>query len=197
MLATLSGLPEQVERTGSSPHMNDFVQPEPFSEFGSLWLFYVVSWGLIWTIVFFIIGAFGITMFSAAARQFSEIGARLFRFGVLLTILLPVGGVASAFWSCLVFGNLYVAHDVDSPEDDFSPFFPINHAWLEMQHGHPLTVSLPALQLVWFFFAGTAWAISFILYRLIRQQIGKLNLRQAQDDGILETKNSVNLVKIP
>jgi hypothetical protein len=151
--------------------MNDVIPPESFSEFGGLWLFYVVSWGLVTTLLVFLVVAFGLTIFSFVARQLPKLGSRLARFGVLLLILLPVGGLFSALWSCLVSGNLYVAHDVDSPEDDFSPFLPINQTWLDEQHGHTLSVSLASLQLVWLLFAASAWAISFIVYRLIRTKL--------------------------
>jgi hypothetical protein len=173
------------------------IRPELFSEFWGIWIFYVISPGLVTSVMFFILGAFGLTMFSVVARQLTKLGARIIRFGAILIILLPVGGLFNAFWCCLVSGNLYWAQDVDSPEDDFSPFLPINSTDLTAEHGYLLSGSIHQLQLVWLFFAATTWAISYIIYRLVRQQIAKLILRQAQDDRTLETKNSVNSVCLP
>jgi hypothetical protein len=155
--------------------MNEIVHPEAFSEFLSLWLFYVLSWGLVSTIFFLVPVAAILSIFSIAKRQASRLVERLRRLAGFLAILLLVSGVANALWCCLIFGNLYVAHDIDSPEDDFQPFFPIDGSWLTMQHGHTLTVSLFQLQMMWLLFAASAWAISFILYRLIRRALSRVS----------------------
>ncbi|MCE0496850.1 MAG: hypothetical protein LV481_02730 [Methylacidiphilales bacterium] len=170
------------------------LQPEPFREFWSIWAYCLLSMGGVMTIFFSLVGAFGLMIYSRLVKRLSELKVRLIQLGTFSIILLPVGGFFNALWCCLVFGNLYVSYDYDGPEDGFTPFFPIDRAWLNELHGYTLTCSLPELQLVWFCFAAMTWVISFILYRFIRQIMGELILRQAQDDGKLETKNSVNLV---
>jgi hypothetical protein len=184
--------------------MNDVLPPESFSEFWGIWLFYVISFGFVSLIFIYPFLGLGVLAFTALRKEMPKLRKRLFRLGAFLLILAPVGGLFNAFWCCLVYGNLYAQEigkdgtvlDVDSPEDDFTPFFPPSHEWLAGLPGHLVGVTMPQLQLVWLFFAATAWAISFILYRLIRQQIAKLILRLAQDDGKLEMKIPL-IPKIP
>jgi hypothetical protein len=146
--------------------MNAVIHPEPFSEFFGLWFFYVISWGLILSFFFFIIGTIGLTLFAATTKQLSCLPVWLVRFGGFLAVLLPIGGLFNAFWCCLVSGNLYYAQDVDSPEDDFSPFWPIDSTWLNEQHGHAM-VSVWQLQLVWLGFAAIAWLMSYWIYKTL------------------------------
>jgi hypothetical protein len=155
--------------------MNDVIQPESFSTY---WFMYELGGLFLHSFIFAVCGL-GMTAYAALKNEMPKLRKRLIRFGAFLIILLPIGGLFNAFWCCLVYGNLYVQEigndgsvlDVDSPENDFTPFWPPSHHWLAGLPGHLTTVSMPQLQLVWLFFAATAWAISFILYRLIRRKI--------------------------
>jgi hypothetical protein len=151
--------------------MNNVVHPEPFNDFGFLWLYYVLCWGLIWNVLVYAVGSVGLLIFTSVTRQISKWRERVVLFTAFMTILLVVGGFANALWCCLVSGNLYWEQDVDSPEDDFTPFFPIDQSWLVMQHGHTLTVSTFQLQLVWLLFAASTWVVSYVIYRFFKTKI--------------------------
>jgi len=176
--------------------MNSIIQPESFSEFWGIWLFYVLCSGLISHFIVFVFGALLVALVSTIRRQAAMLKERIAKFAVFLAMLLPVSGFFNALWNCSVWGYRYVTFGSDS-ENDFSPFLPINQIDIDSDHGKLLIGSIHELQLVWLLFAAIAWGITFILYRLVRPTITKLILRQAQDDGKLETKHSVNSVCLP
>jgi len=113
----------------------NIVQPEPWSDFLDIWLFYVLSPGLIFHLMVFAFGCFLIAVASAIQKQIFLIGKRIVHFGGFLIILLIVSGAFNALWNCLVWGNLYQDFGPDT-EDDFTPFLPITSYLITTERCH-------------------------------------------------------------
>ncbi len=142
------------------------MQPTPFSDFRSDWFDYTTVIGVIDTLFFLLPALVVLLLFTLVGREFSKFIPRLGRLSAMLVILLPVGGIFYALWNDFIFGNFYVTASADSPDEDFSPFSPVGSTWLTMQHGHAL-VPLWQLYLIWLGFAAAAWAITYLIYRVI------------------------------
>jgi len=141
--------------------------------FPGAWGYYLAvypAWGLTWSALFFTFVAGAIALFSAVTKQRSRLPSRLGKLALFLTILLFVSCYCNALWSWYVYGTVYVSGDVDDPDGDFSPFFPITQRYLDL-NVHLLAGSLAQLQLIWFFLATAAWAISFNIYVLLQTMV--------------------------
>ena len=88
---------------------------------------------------------------------------RIDRLTLFLGVFLGVGLFFNLLWSCVVWGWLYTSAD---PLVDFVPILPITQRRLDPPW-ELLGISLFQLQLVWFVFAASTWAVTVGLYRLI------------------------------
>jgi hypothetical protein len=146
----------------STPH------PYPWSEFPAECLLYFAFMGLL-HLAALAIGCLICGL--VAVRQRGTFLRRVRRLGLFLGLLLVVGSISNGLWSCLVWGRLYFSTDYVF---DFSPFWPITRGVIDApfgeMRGQLLGVSLVQLQLVWLLFAAGTWAVSILLYRLIRRR---------------------------
>lgn len=117
----------------------------------------------------FVVGC--VVLAALAIRHRGTFLRRVRRFGLFVGLLLAVGSFFNGLWSCLVWGRLYYSTDYVF---DFSPFWPITQGLIDApfgdMRGQLLGVSLFQLQLVWFCFAAATWAVTVLLYRLIRRR---------------------------
>jgi len=146
--------------------MSNSIQPESWSDFFGIWLFYILSFGLIFHLAFFICGCLLTVLICAISKQMFALRPRIVRFGLFCLILLITSGGFNALWNCAVWGNLYITYGADI-EDDFTPFIPINQTAINAENGKLLSVTIYQLQLVWLIFAGFAWGVAFFCYRFI------------------------------
>lgn len=108
-----------------------------------------------------------------AAPQFSKnrgiFYRRVGRLALFLFVFLIIGAFFNCLWTMAVFGRLY--YSTDYCGIDFMPFWPITQGTIDMpfgdERGKLLGISLLQLQGMWFLFAMSTWAITFLIYRFL------------------------------
>ena len=144
--------------------------PIPWTHFPVECFWYVYPFMGVLHLVVLIVGCI---ILSVLPRQ--QPGARkrrIGRFWLFMALLLVVGAFFNGLWSCLIWDRLYDSTDYVF---DFSPFWPITQSVIDApfgnERGQLLGVSLLQLQLVWFLFASGVWAVTILLYRIIRHRL--------------------------
>ncbi|HUB68777.1 MAG TPA: hypothetical protein VL981_14935 [Candidatus Methylacidiphilales bacterium] len=158
--------------------MNDLISPTPWNEFFDLWFYYITLFGLILHLVSFILGCVVMAVITAK-KPVARLESWMVRWIGFTIILWIVSGGFNALWGCLIWGNLYWDSDVDSPEGDFSPFFPT----ILSDHGKFLVGTPFLLQMVWLLFAAMSWGVSFMLYRFMQTILRGISGKKIQVEG--------------
>jgi hypothetical protein len=90
---------------------------------------------------------------------------RVGRLGLFLGLLLVVGSLLNALWSCVVYGRFYESSDYVF---GFLPFWPLTKYWIEMHGDDGQLMNVPLqLQFIWFVFTASTWGFTIFLYRLV------------------------------
>jgi hypothetical protein len=151
--------------------MNSTFQPTPIPwiQFPVECFWYVFPIMGVLHLALFIVGS--VVLLVIPSRHPGVRKRRIGRFALFITLLLIVGAFFNGLWSCLIWGRLYFSTDYVF---DFSPFWPITQSVIDgdiyFGRGQLLGVSLFQLQLVWLLFAAGVWAVTILLYRIIRHR---------------------------